>query len=143
MSDTQHQNLDDIRKQLPPLDASLYSLNEEEVAFYKQQTGIEDDEELKRHIIAVQTEAYAGFPFPCITSFHFAKLKISRLPAYPQLLKLGKEKPGAILLDLGCCFGNDAFKAIADGYPAENVVASDLYQGQFTYRRVSIQCADG
>ncbi|TFY82954.1 hypothetical protein EWM64_g1069 [Hericium alpestre] len=103
MSDNHSPNLDEIRKQLPPLDESLYNLNEEEVAFYKQQTGIQDDEELKRHIIAVQTEAYA-------------------------LLKLGKEKPGAILLDLGCCFGNDAFKAIADGYPAENVVASDLYQ---------------
>ncbi|TFY82951.1 hypothetical protein EWM64_g1066 [Hericium alpestre] len=79
-------NLDEIRKQLPRLDESLYELNEEEEAFYKQQTGIQDDEELKRHIIAVQTEAYV-------------------------------------------VVGNDAFKAVADGYPLENVVASDLYQG--------------
>ncbi|TFY73288.1 hypothetical protein EWM64_g10724 [Hericium alpestre] len=129
MPDDHLTNLHEIRDKLPPLDESLYNLNEEEVSFYKQQTGIQDDEELKRHIIAIQTEAYAVFPFPCITTFHFAKLKISHLPAYPQLLKLGKQRPGAIFLDIGCCFGNDAFKAIADGYPLENVVASDLYQG--------------
>ncbi|TFY73405.1 hypothetical protein EWM64_g10608 [Hericium alpestre] len=55
------------------------------------------------------------------------RLKISRLPAYPQLLKL--ERSGAILLDVGCCFGNDIYKAVADGYPLENVVTTDLHQG--------------
>lgn len=28
---------------------------------------------------------------------------MARLPAYPTLLNLGKERPNAILLDLGCC----------------------------------------
>lgn len=28
---------------------------------------------------------------------------MSKLPAYDQLLKLGKEREGAILLEIGCC----------------------------------------
>jgi len=49
-------------------------------------------------------------------------------PAYPRLLKIGKERKGAIFLDIGCCFGNDLRKAIADGFPAENAIASDLHE---------------
>jgi len=30
-------------------------------------------------------------------------LKISGHLAYPDVLKIGKERPGVILLDLGCC----------------------------------------
>lgn len=40
------------------LDESLYSLTEEGRAFFKQQTGIPDDDELKAHILRVQAEAY-------------------------------------------------------------------------------------
>lgn len=62
----------------------------------------------------------------CIRTFGFTKLAISRNPHYPDLLKLGKERPGAIYLEFACCFGNDARKAIADGFPIENVICSDL-----------------
>ena len=41
-----------------PLDESLYVLPEEERTFFKQQTGISDDDELKAHILRVQAEAY-------------------------------------------------------------------------------------
>ena len=41
-----------------PLDEALYSLDGQEAAFFKSQTGIEDDEELKRHILRSQKEAY-------------------------------------------------------------------------------------
>lgn len=41
-----------------PFDEKLYSLGGEELAFMKAQTGIEDEEELKKHIIAVTREAY-------------------------------------------------------------------------------------
>ncbi|KAI0066430.1 hypothetical protein BV25DRAFT_1820373 [Artomyces pyxidatus] len=111
------------------LDESLYKLEEDEAEFLKAQTGIQDDEELKKHLLKGQADAFAVFPYPCIRSFGWTKLKISRLFAYPQLLKLGRERDRAILLDIGCCFGNDLRKAIADGYPVQNVVASDLYQG--------------
>ena len=78
------------------------------------------------------------------------RLKISRLFAYDVLLELGKKREGAILLDIGCCcefwvpmilnmlitsplmpVGNDVRKAIADGYPVQNVIASDLEKGEY------------
>ena len=40
------------------LDERFYDLTDEERAFLKQQTGIQDDEELKTHILQVQAEAY-------------------------------------------------------------------------------------
>ena len=40
------------------LDERLYDLSDEESSFFKQQTGIQDDDELKEHIIQVQAEAY-------------------------------------------------------------------------------------
>jgi len=40
------------------LDESLYDFAEDERTFFKQQTGIPDDDELKAHIIRVQAEAY-------------------------------------------------------------------------------------
>lgn len=40
------------------LDERLYDLTEEERTFFKQQTGIQGDDELKAHLIQVQAEAY-------------------------------------------------------------------------------------
>ena len=40
------------------LDVSFYAPDEEEKAFMKEATGIQDDEELKNHVITVQTKAY-------------------------------------------------------------------------------------
>lgn len=31
------------------------------------------------------------------------RIKIARSPVYQDVLKLGRERPNAILLDLGCC----------------------------------------
>ncbi|KAH9843541.1 uncharacterized protein C8Q71DRAFT_728886 [Rhodofomes roseus] len=121
-------NIDDLEKVdlVAPLDDKYYNLNENEKAFYKSLTGIDDDESLKRHIVSVQTEAYKVFPYPCIRWFTFARLQISRQPVYDQFIKLGKERPGAIFLEMACCFGADVRKAVADGYPVENCVATDL-----------------
>lgn len=79
------------------------------------------------------------------------RLRIARLPAYPDLLRLGRERKGAIFLDIPCCcqyglnnndnvvditrgkhipVGNDTRKAVQDGYPIDNVVASDLHKGE-------------
>ncbi|KAI0320558.1 hypothetical protein OF83DRAFT_567380 [Amylostereum chailletii] len=113
---------------LRSLDTSLYNLGEQESIFLKQQTGIQDDEGLKEHILDLQAKAFAVYPYPCIRYFEWTSLKISRLFPYKDLLKLGAEREGAIFLEMGCCFGNDLRKAIADGYPKENVVATDLHQ---------------
>lgn len=70
------------------LDPSLYKLGDEEAAFFKQSTGIQDSEKLKQHILQVQKEAYAVrdvteiqllelkpfaqvYPYPCIGRFGF------------------------------------------------------------------------
>lgn len=58
------------------------------------------------------------------------RLKISKFPAYTQLLKLGKDRPGALYLELACCVGNDLRKAIADGFPLSQAIASDLHPGK-------------
>lgn len=40
------------------LDSTLLELGPEEEVFFKSETGIEDTEELKKHIIEVQEDAY-------------------------------------------------------------------------------------
>ncbi|KZS95908.1 hypothetical protein SISNIDRAFT_451557 [Sistotremastrum niveocremeum HHB9708] len=112
MSDSTPQNAAPLR--LP----SVVNLGKDELEFLKTQMKIDDEDELKAHILAVQKEDYA----------------ISRYPIYPQILKLGRERPGAILLDIGCCFGNDARKAVADGFPIDQVITSDLREGHKFYK---------
>ncbi|OBZ78829.1 hypothetical protein A0H81_00366 [Grifola frondosa] len=110
-----------------PLDESFYSLDEKELEFMKSQTGIQDEIALKKHILKAQAGAYVIYPYPCIRRLLFTKLTLARVtPGYEQLLKIGKERHNAIFLDIGCCFGNDIRKAIADGFPIQNIVASDL-----------------
>jgi len=113
----------------PQLDESLYCLDPKDVEFFKKQTGITDDEELKELIISVSKEAYKVFPYPCIRLFVFTNCRMAHLPAYPQLLRLGQERKNPILLDLGCCFGIDVRKAISDGFPVSRAIGSDLRAG--------------
>lgn len=73
-----------------PLEPKLYGLLDNERDFFRTQTGIQDDEELKDHILAVQkraydvsvlaysTECYAKpnsqvVPYPCIRLFNFCR----------------------------------------------------------------------
>ncbi|EKM58318.1 uncharacterized protein PHACADRAFT_117170 [Phanerochaete carnosa HHB-10118-sp] len=110
-----------------PLDESMYRLEAEDYEFLSSATGINDPEELKKHVLSVQAEIYTVHPYHCIRAFGFARLKISRFPAYQHLLKLGKERLGALFLDLACCVGNDVRKAVADGFPVNQAIASDLH----------------
>ena len=127
------------------LDASFYKPSAQEVEFFKNQTGIQEDEELKDHIITVQKEAWAvGSSYFCVVyltlilnlgqtvplhscfQFHQVykliytipsvvkavyRLGITLHPLYKDLLKLGKERPGAIFLELGCCCKNFELRA--------------------------------
>ncbi|KAK0192578.1 hypothetical protein F5146DRAFT_1120396 [Armillaria mellea] len=110
-----------------PLKPELYGLSEDEAVFFKSQTGIEGDEELKNHILTVQAEAYKIRAYPCIRMFTFLRLGISRHPSYQRFLAIGREREGAIYLEIGCCFGNDARKTVADGFPVHQVIATDLH----------------
>ena len=126
-----------------PLEESLYSLGDAESVFFKSQTGIHDDEQLKKHIVAIQEQAFSvrnnspsasccqlsytvssyirsirthAFATTlsqsmamtrrhCVilTNVLYDRLKISRISVYDALLELGKQREGAILLDIGCC----------------------------------------
>ncbi|KAF9240249.1 hypothetical protein BU15DRAFT_74165 [Melanogaster broomeanus] len=111
-----------------PLDPSLYALSPSEAAFFKAVTGIDDDAGLKAHILMVQEKAYKVAPYPCIYAFSFLRMVVTRNTAYEDILKIGREQKDAIFLDMGCCFSVDSRKAAADGFPACNIVASDLKQ---------------
>ncbi|KAJ7122278.1 hypothetical protein C8R44DRAFT_831585 [Mycena epipterygia] len=106
-------------------------MEDDELIFLKEQSGINNLEVLKQHIIAVQTKASSVYNYPCIRSFQFARYphrtKISTYPAYQHVLSMGRERQSTILLDLGCCFGTDIRKAASDGFPRENLIANDLY----------------
>jgi len=43
------------------------------------------------------------YPYPCIRGFRFTRLKIARMPLYPRVLELAKDRQDAIFLDIGCC----------------------------------------
>jgi|SRR6267154_3606906 len=74
------------------LDESLYDFTEEERTFFKQQTGIPDDDELKAHILQVQAEAYEvcihellNLVIAAFITYFILKTGLS-LPLHPFLL---------------------------------------------------------
>ncbi|KAF8896606.1 hypothetical protein BD779DRAFT_1608770 [Infundibulicybe gibba] len=112
----------------PPLDESLYERSGADLAFWMQQTRIEEAETLKRHVLDVQKKAYEVYGYPCIRIFDFMRINITRLPAYEHVIQLTRERPDALILDIGC-FGHDTRKVAADGWPVSNIIASDLRKG--------------
>ena len=70
-------------------------------------------------------KAWEVHPYPCIGDFRFLHLSISQHPLYPTVLSRLKES-SQILLDIGCCFGQDIRCLVADGVPSENLFAADL-----------------
>ncbi|KZT55772.1 hypothetical protein CALCODRAFT_498242 [Calocera cornea HHB12733] len=104
----------------------------EEVAFLRAATGIQDEQDLKAHVVAVQRKAAEVFPYPCVIHFSFTQTNIARLRGYEETLALAKSRPNALLLDLGCCLGTDARKAVLDGFPPAQMVTSDLFKDFWT-----------
>ncbi|KAF7312539.1 Methyltransferase ausD [Mycena indigotica] len=126
-------------------------IDDVELKFLREQTGISDPAKLKEHVLAVQTKAYEIYGYPCIRLFSFVRLRISRLPAYVKVLNLLRERPTALCLDLGCCcafrlnktrmlasahhviVGTDVRKLATDGFPIEQLIASDLHKEFWNY----------
>ncbi|KAF8705400.1 hypothetical protein RHS03_05646, partial [Rhizoctonia solani] len=107
------------------LDESLYDLNANELRFFQLATDIRDPTEIKQHILSIQAEAFkADISVSLHTLFHV--YQVTRYPVYAHVLDYGRTHAGAIFLEMACCFGNDARKAALDGYPLENIVATDL-----------------
>ncbi|KAG6328583.1 hypothetical protein ID866_10506, partial [Astraeus odoratus] len=91
--------------EVPKLDPSLYSLSPEEAAFFKSATGIEDDDELRAHILSVQEKTWR------VRSHHMGglydycdfRMIITRQPVYQDIIRIGRERDNAIFIDVGCC----------------------------------------
>ncbi|KAI9438322.1 hypothetical protein H4582DRAFT_255501 [Lactarius indigo] len=112
----------------PPLDPSLLVLDSDNEAFFKATTRISGSQELRDHIRAVATEAFEVFPYSTIGSYTFARTMIASLPGYADVLALGRDN-GGVLLDVGCCFGADTRKAALDGWPVNQIIATDIVGG--------------
>ncbi|KAF7424107.1 hypothetical protein PC9H_009410 [Pleurotus ostreatus] len=111
----------------PDLDPTFVSqLTPEKLAFFKEASGIQDDEEIKQHLVRIQEDSYRVVRYPCIRNFGFTEHRCTKIPAYKQALKIGQERHGAIYLEVGCCFGTDTRKSVADGYPIHNMIVTDL-----------------
>ncbi|KAF8520803.1 hypothetical protein BU17DRAFT_46301 [Hysterangium stoloniferum] len=109
-----------------PLDESLYSLDPRLARLFKQSTGIWDEDQLKAHILKVQAEAYAAYPYPCIRLFSFTQLAVTEYSLYNDIIRHGRTQPEALLLEIGVGFGNDIRKMVADGYPIHKIVLTDI-----------------
>ncbi|KAG2036752.1 hypothetical protein BDR03DRAFT_1000264 [Suillus americanus] len=118
----------EAQRTFPPLDQSLYNLRPQDATFYKELTGIEDDAALKQHILDIQAKAYKVAPYGCIYLFTFTRCKLSGLPGYQQVVRIGREWKNPIFLDVGCCFGSDIREVMLDGFPADRVIGTDLRQ---------------
>ncbi|OAX35872.1 hypothetical protein K503DRAFT_773044 [Rhizopogon vinicolor AM-OR11-026] len=116
-----------VQRYFPPLDECHYQLDPQDAAFLKKVTGIEDDAALKEHVLKAQAKAYKIAPYGCIYHFTFTRRRLSKLPAYEQILRLARERENPIFLDVGCCFGNVVREAVHDGFPAAWAIGTDLY----------------
>ncbi|GJJ09838.1 hypothetical protein Clacol_004062 [Clathrus columnatus] len=122
---------------LPPAPLPLddeYNISSEESTSLKRVIRIQDDNELKEHLLSVQAEAYAVYPYACIRRFDFAKFKIAKHPAYESVIKLGKERENAIFLDLPCCdywtIGHKLFKTTPETFPVP-FLQGDIFDPSF------------
>ncbi|KAK7454494.1 hypothetical protein VKT23_011248 [Stygiomarasmius scandens] len=102
------------------------TLSEDDITTFKKQSGIEDDEELRRHVEDVASRARKIRGYLCLNRIWFLKTRIVDLPEYKDAVELGKTREGAIFLDIGCCLGHDTRRIVMDGFPVQNVIASDL-----------------
>ncbi|KAI0870804.1 hypothetical protein GGS24DRAFT_474051 [Hypoxylon argillaceum] len=94
-------------------------------------SGVPEHEQIA-HITKLRNEAYAQFPYPCMGTFRFLDLDLSRHPAYKEhVLDPLREptvsgKPEPLFLDCGCCLGQEVRKLASDGVPPHRLWASDI-----------------
>lgn len=83
----------------PALDDSLYPLDKDRNALkvFQNITCIEDEEELKRHILRVQKKAYDIYGYPCIRVFSFVRYGSSETDEWMECSRI------PIQTDQRCC----------------------------------------
>lgn len=70
-------------------------------------------------------KAFNIYPYPCIGQWRFLSLSLGKHPLYPELLT--RLRGGdQLFLDLGCAFGQDIRRLVADGVDSAACVGSDL-----------------
>ncbi|KJX95796.1 methyltransferase domain-containing protein [Zymoseptoria brevis] len=84
------------------------------------------------HIKEVRAKAWEVQKYPCIGSYMFLHLSMKQHPAYPATLDSLRSSNDAMLLDLGCCLGQDLRKLAHDGVPSEQLVGYDIEPGFFS-----------
>lgn len=101
----------------------LTELDEETREVFEKYSGLSPDAVIP-HIVEVRNRAFDVFPYPCIGLFRFLNFGIRKSPQYSEVLQ--RLKDGQSFLDIGCCFGQDIRRLVADGAPSENTYGSDL-----------------
>jgi hypothetical protein len=148
------------QRQWPPFNPDNYRLGEDDsevdkeaLEFFKRATRIDDEEELKRHIVETSRRAYEdGYQYTCICVcwaqlrlwsweltvslgiFGHTNLRMRRHAAYPLALAQAREgspqyREEHVFVDVGTCFGADVRKLAVDGWDARRVFAVDLRRG--------------
>ncbi|KAK4222798.1 hypothetical protein QBC38DRAFT_459999, partial [Podospora fimiseda] len=82
--------------------------------------------EIEPHIVAIRNKAFDIFPYVCIGRWGFLKLSIAELSYYNEIL--AATKAGAVLLDCGCCFGQNLRQLAYNNVPQKNLIGLDLRQ---------------
>ncbi|KAK6008067.1 hypothetical protein QM012_004881 [Aureobasidium pullulans] len=85
-------------------------------------------DEVVPHVLRIREKAWEVFPYPCIGGFRFLDMPLAGFDTYPEIVKRLKSG-NETYLDLGCCFGQDIRRLVADGVPDEVLIGSDLHQG--------------
>jgi hypothetical protein len=79
------------------------------------------------HVLSLRNRAYASHPYPCLGRFRFMDLDLSNHPLYGHILaRLKSPDEDTLLLDLGCCLGQDIRQLLLDGAPGSKVYGADL-----------------
>lgn len=102
----------------------LQNLSDQTRSLLETYSGIPASD-VESHVLAVREKAWNIFPYPCIGQWRFLDLSIGRHELYPEILsrmKSGQQK----YLDLGCCFGQDIRRLVADGVDSGLCFGSDL-----------------
>lgn len=80
------------------------------------------------HVLSVRNRAYSSHPLPCLGHFRFMALDLSNHPYSPSILTRleSPDDSRELLLNFGCCIGQDIRQLLFDGAPVSKLYGSDL-----------------
>lgn len=101
-------------------------LTQEVISFFSSYCHLER-EALYKHLHSVHQRAWDIRPYPCIGQWGFLAPKIADSPAFATVLQRAKD--GDLVLDFGCCMGQDLRYLVAHGAPSDNMYGADIEPG--------------